>query len=53
MEQFYERMGGPMWTELERDGFIQRPVSYPKRNATAMRHRRHRGEPRQRELVLR
>jgi hypothetical protein len=27
----YERMGRPMWTQLEHDGFIQRPVSYPKR----------------------
>jgi hypothetical protein len=29
-EELYERLGGPMWSELERCGFIQRPVSYPK-----------------------
>jgi hypothetical protein len=53
MEKLYDQMGGPMWTELEKTGFIQRPVSYPKTNATARRHRRHIGEPRQKELVLR
>lgn len=31
MDQLYEDMGRPMWTELERCGFIQRGVSYPKR----------------------
>jgi len=34
LEELYERMGGPMWTELERCGFIQRPVSYAKRGVT-------------------
>lgn len=29
-EDLYERMGGPMWSELDRTGFIQRPKSYPK-----------------------
>lgn len=29
-EELYERMGAPMWSQLDRDGFIQRPVSYPK-----------------------
>lgn len=29
-EKFYETAGRPMWTQLEHDGFIQRPVSYPK-----------------------
>lgn len=33
-EELYERMGRPMWTELERCGFIQRPVSYPKTGVT-------------------
>lgn len=32
LDDLYERLGRPMWTELERCGFIeQRPVSYPKR----------------------
>lgn len=31
MDKLYEDMGRPMWTELEKCGFIQRPVSYPKR----------------------
>lgn len=30
MEELYERLGRPMWTQLEHDGFIQRGVSYPK-----------------------
>lgn len=31
LEDLYERMGRPMWTQLEHDGFIEtRPVSYPK-----------------------
>lgn len=35
LEELYERMGGPMWSQLERDGFIDgRPVSYPKRGIT-------------------
>lgn len=29
-EEFYERMGGPMYSELARTGFIDRNVSYPK-----------------------
>lgn len=33
-EELYERLGGPMWTELERTGFSQRPISYPKRGVT-------------------
>lgn len=33
-EEMYERVGAPMWTELERCGFIQRPVSYPKTGVT-------------------
>ena len=32
-EELYERFGRPMWTELERTGFIRRGVSYPKRGA--------------------
>lgn len=39
LDELYERMGGPMWAQLERDGFIQRPKSFAKRNATARRHR--------------
>ena len=32
LEELYERLGRPMWTELERCGFIDgRGVSYPKR----------------------
>lgn len=30
LEELYETMGRPMWTQLEHDGFITRPVSYPK-----------------------
>ncbi len=30
MEKLYEQIGRPMWTQLEKDGFIDRPVSYPK-----------------------
>jgi hypothetical protein len=33
LDDLYERMGAPMWGELERCGFIQRPVSYAKRGA--------------------
>jgi hypothetical protein len=29
-EELYEKLGRPMWTQMEHDGFIQRPVSYPK-----------------------
>lgn len=29
-EEFYERMGGPMYSELARTGFIDRNISYPK-----------------------
>lgn len=31
LDDLYERIGRPMWTDLERCGFITRPVSYPKR----------------------
>lgn len=31
LDELYERVGRPMWTELERTGFIDRPVSYPKK----------------------
>lgn len=31
LEDLYDRMGGEMWHQLERCGFSQRPVSYPKR----------------------
>lgn len=42
LEDLYERLGRPMWTELERCGFIDgRPVSYPKAGvATRGRKRR-------------
>lgn len=30
-DELYERIGRPMWTQLEHDGFITRPVSYPKK----------------------
>ncbi len=29
-EELYERLGGPMYNQLEHDGFVQRPKSYPK-----------------------
>lgn len=29
LDDLYERMGRPMWTELEKTGFIKRGVSYP------------------------
>jgi hypothetical protein len=31
LDELYERMGRPMWTELERCGFIDRNRSYAKR----------------------
>lgn len=34
-DELYETMGRPMWTQLEHDGFIQRPVSYPKLGVTS------------------
>lgn len=34
LEELYERVGAPMLPELERAGFIQRPVSYPKTGVT-------------------
>lgn len=34
LEDLYERVGAPMWTELEKANFIQRPVSYPKTGVT-------------------
>jgi hypothetical protein len=30
LDTLYERMGRPMWTQLEHDGFIQRGRSYAK-----------------------
>lgn len=37
LDDLYERIGAPMWTDLEKNGFIQRPVSYPKRGVTGGR----------------
>ena len=34
LEELYDRAGRPMWTDLEKCGFIDRPVSYPKRGVT-------------------
>lgn len=35
MDELYERMGRPMWTQLEHDGFVEsRGVSFPKRGVT-------------------
>lgn len=34
-EELYERLGRPMWAQLEHDGFIQRNRSYPKRGVKA------------------
>lgn len=38
-EELYERMARPMWTQLEHDGFIQRPVSYAKKGVRSEPHR--------------
>lgn len=35
--ELYERVGRPMWTQLEHDGFIQRGVSFPKKGAKTKR----------------
>jgi hypothetical protein len=41
LEEAWEKMGGPMWVQLEKDGFIEsRGVSYNKLNKTARRHGR-------------
>lgn len=37
LDELYERMGRPMLTELDRCGFIDRPVSYPKTGVTGGR----------------
>jgi hypothetical protein len=43
-EELWERMGGPMWVELEKNGFIDgRGVSYRKLNRAARRHMQHKG----------
>jgi hypothetical protein len=39
LDRLVETVGLPMLPDLERTGFIQRPVSYRKGNATAIRHR--------------
>ena len=43
LEELYERMGGDMWIQLERCGFIDRQQSFAKRNPTARRHRSAKG----------
>jgi hypothetical protein len=40
-EDLYESMGRPMWTDLERCGFIQRGSSYAKRGVAGGRGSRH------------
>lgn len=40
MEELWETMGGPMYLEMERTGFFQRPVSFRPMNRTARRHGR-------------
>lgn len=36
LDELYERLGRPMWTQLEHDGFIEtRSTSYPKRGVKA------------------
>lgn len=35
LEELYENVGRPMWTSLDKCGFIDRPVSYPKLGVTA------------------
>lgn len=47
LDELYERMGGNMLVQLDRCGFIDRPVSYAKTNVTARRHRNHDGVRRQ------
>jgi hypothetical protein len=43
-EEIWNSVGGPMWVELERDGFIEtRPISYRKMNRTARRALQHNG----------
>lgn len=37
MENLWETMGGPMYVEMEKTGFFQRPVSYSPMNRTARR----------------
>lgn len=39
LDELYENMGGNMLIQLDRCGFIDRPVSYAKVNKTAQRHR--------------
>ena len=39
LDELYENMGGNMLIQLDRCGFIDRPVSYAKVNRTAQRHR--------------
>lgn len=39
LDLLYERMGGDMLVQLDRCGFVDRPVSFAKRNPTARRHR--------------
>lgn len=39
-DDWYERLGRPMWTQLEHDGFIQRPVSYAKSGVAQNRRQR-------------
>lgn len=45
-ERQYEEIGRPMWTELERSGFIQRPVSYPKAGVSGGKGSRAKSLPR-------
>lgn len=40
LDELYEKMGGNMLIQLDRCGFVDRPVSYAKVNKTAQRHRR-------------
>jgi hypothetical protein len=44
-EEIWETVGGPMWVELEKDGFLSapRPVSYRKLNRAARRSLQHNG----------
>lgn len=35
LEETYDRIGGEFWRDLERCGFIDRPVSYPKLGVAA------------------
>lgn len=56
LNELYEKMGGNMLIQLDRCGFVDRPVSYSKVNATVRRHRNFKGlggvQPKTSKLIL-